>query len=141
MFELDLEKMLKASEQHLADTNRLQERTAELIGRAESADGRVTVEWNGEGLHRIEIDPRAMRLGADQLSELIVETSREAKADLERRSGELMKEIFGEDGDPMSAVPDQEEMQSKMDELQDMFGDTMKDTTALLEQLRRTFEK
>lgn len=141
MFDADLEKILRASEQHLSDSKRLQERIGKITGRAKSADGRVTVHWDGEGLNKLELDPRAMRMTSADLAEAIATTAQQAKQDLDRQSDALMEEVFGPEHNPLNATPSQEEMESKLDELQDMFGDTLKDVTNVMEQLRKAFGK
>lgn len=47
-------------------------RLADMVGRAESPDGRVGLGFSPEkGLTGVRIDPRAMRMGSEELAELI----------------------------------------------------------------------
>lgn len=140
MTEFDFEAILKASERQAARSQDLAEKAAELVGRAESPDGRVTVEWTDDkGLAALRIDPRALRLPAEELAELIMATARAAKDDLRTQADALAEELFGPDGDPMRMLEDPAAVQAKIEEVQEVFHGTLRDTTAILENLRRTF--
>lgn len=139
MNEFDFEEFLRASERRAAKAQELAQKSAELVGRAESPDGRIEVEWTHErGLAGLRIDPRAMRLPSTELAELIVTTAQAAKDDLQAQADELTEELFGPGGNPLEMLEDPEAVQAKIEELQDVFHGTLRDTTALLENLRRT---
>lgn len=136
--EFDFEEILRASERHVAKSEELQRRSAALVGRAESKDGRVSVGWTDNGLSDLIIDPRAMRLGSGELATEIVKTTERAKADLARQQKELSDEVLGPDNfDPLSSLPDAEALQSTVQQMQSMLNGTLNDTSAILDQLRK----
>lgn len=140
MTEFDFEKMLSASERNVARHEEAQRRAADLVGRAQSPDRRVTVESTGQdSLSKLELDPRAMRMSSAELAEVIMATAREAKKDLQRQGDALRNELFGADGDPMEAVPDQETIQATTEDMKAVFNGTLEDTSRLLDQMRKEF--
>ncbi|TNY36601.1 YbaB/EbfC family nucleoid-associated protein [Thermomonospora catenispora] len=139
MNEFDFGEFLRASERQAAKSQELTRKSAELVGRAESPDGRVEVEWTHErGLAGLRIGPRAMRSSSTELAELIVTTAQVAEDDLRAQADALTEELFGPDGDPLEVLEDPEAVQDKIKELQDGFHGTLQDATALPENLRRT---
>ncbi|WP_158581686.1 YbaB/EbfC family nucleoid-associated protein [Actinomadura spongiicola] len=139
--EFDFEKILRASERQLADTEKLKSRTAELVGRAESADGRVTIGWGPSGdLAELHIDPRAMREGSEKLAEIIVEVAQAAKQDLQRQLDELTGELFGA-ANPADLQPDPAELKETIAGIQDLFTGGLRDANKIFEQMRRNFER
>ncbi|RKS68786.1 YbaB/EbfC DNA-binding family protein [Actinomadura pelletieri DSM 43383] len=139
--EFDFEKILRASERQLADTEKLKARTAELVGRAESADGRVKIGWGPSGdLAELRIDPRAMREGSESLAEIIVEVARAAKQDLQRQLDELTGEVFGT-ANPADLQPDPAELKETIAGIQDLFTGGLRDANKIFEQMRRNFER
>jgi DNA-binding protein YbaB len=140
--EFDFEAMLKASERQAAQAEEFARKAAELVGNAESPDGRVRVQWQDDkGLAGLEIDPRAMRLPAEDLAGLITETAQRAKRDLRAQADELTAELFGPGGDPMSLMADPAQVQAKIEEVQSVFDGSLRDVTALMDDLRKSFGK
>lgn len=136
----DFEEILRAAERQVANAAELESRTADMLGRAESADGRITVTWSPGGeLAGLEIDPRALRDGSEKLAETVVEVAREAKRDLQRQLDELTSELFGAEGKPTEAQPDPEELQETIDGIQDLFTGGLRDANKLLDQMRKNF--
>lgn len=136
--EIDFEEILKASERHIAKSQELQERASAIVGRAQTDDGRIIVDWTGDGISGLTIDPRAMRLGSDVLAAEIMKTATLAKEDQTRRQQQLREEVLGPDEfDPISAIPDTEAVQSTVQQMQDMINGTVNDTSAILDQLRK----
>ncbi|MEU6712079.1 YbaB/EbfC family nucleoid-associated protein [Nonomuraea sp. NPDC046802] len=83
---------LAARMEGLEEVNRLIEASK---GRGESAGGHVTVEVSATGgLASLRIDPRAMRLGSERLTEAITEAFRKAEEDAAGRSFEAAKTLF-----------------------------------------------
>jgi DNA-binding protein YbaB len=138
--EFDFEAMLKASEGQAAKAEEFARRAAELVGRAESPDARIRVEWDDDkGVAGLEIDPRALRMPAGDLAEVILATAQAAKRDLRSQADELTRELFGPDGDPMSLLQDPAEVQAKIEEVRSVFDGSLRDATALMEDLRKSF--
>ncbi|MET7337625.1 YbaB/EbfC family nucleoid-associated protein [Nonomuraea sp. NPDC005650] len=67
----------------------------ETRGRGESAGGQVVVELKPTGsLASLRIDPRAMRLGSQALTDAIVEAFRQAEEDVTGQSYDLARTVF-----------------------------------------------
>ncbi|MGN9842084.1 YbaB/EbfC family nucleoid-associated protein [Nonomuraea sp. H19] len=70
-------------------------RLEETRGRGESAGGQVAVELTPTGsLAALHIDPRALRMGSQALSEALLEAFRRAEEDVASQSFELAKTLF-----------------------------------------------
>jgi DNA-binding protein YbaB len=64
----------------------------DVVGQAASTDDKVRVRVSASGqLVGLHIDPRAMRLGSQELAETITELSRRATEDAARRVMELTR--------------------------------------------------
>ncbi|WP_246365650.1 YbaB/EbfC family nucleoid-associated protein [Nonomuraea rhodomycinica] len=82
---------------------RMQEQLAELRGQGEAANGNVRVEVApGGALLGVKIDPRAMRLDSEELSEAIMDAFTRAAEDAARRMSDIVEpltdrvEVFNE---------------------------------------------
>ena len=112
----------------------MHERLAELVGTAASEDGRVRAECTVAATPaKLEIDPRAMRLGSQDLAETISAVIREASTDLRRKMHETMTESFG--GKGLQEGIDQ--ARSRANETMAAFQKAAKDATSQVEGLRR----
>lgn len=93
---------LRAVEQHANGMRAAKKRIAVLEGRAEAEEGRIRVTWvAGRGLGDLRIDPRAMRLGSDELAEAIKGAITSAMTDLQRQ----VDAVMGEELIPRSTEP------------------------------------
>lgn len=70
----------------------LQEKLAEIVGHGEAAEGMVRVDADRQGrMTSLEIDPRVYRkLGSEELSDAVLEASREASAQVDKQVAEAM---------------------------------------------------
>lgn len=94
-----IESTIRSAHEKLERAGELQELIASVVGTAESQDGRIRVECtNGDPLHTLQIDPRAMRMGSEGLAETIQTVVREAVQDLRNRSQLAVQEKFGGQG-------------------------------------------
>jgi DNA-binding protein YbaB len=113
-------------------------RLADMVGRAESPDGRVGLGFSPEkGLTGVRIDPRAMRMGSEELAELVEQLSKEAVADLERQKREAADEVYEEDAQKVKQPLDPAAMQDALRDMNDAFSGVSRDATALMDQLRK----
>jgi DNA-binding protein YbaB len=135
---LDIERLLRISEEHSAKVKELQERSAELQGCAETKDRRikVTCTVNG-GVTDIAIDPRAMRMPAETFAETLKTLIHEANADLQRQLSDLMSETYGEDANPMKLMQDQEAVQERIQAAAASFDRTLDDAMGELERIAK----
>jgi DNA-binding protein YbaB len=71
----------------------------DVVGQAASTDDKVRVRVSASGqLVGLHIDPRAMRLGSQELAETITELSQRATEDAARRVMELTRPYLETDG-------------------------------------------
>jgi DNA-binding protein YbaB len=135
---LDLEKLIRVSEEQSARVQEMQERAAELTGVASSKDGRITVTCtvNG-GVTDIQIDPRAMRMPAADFAETLKTLIREATADLHRQLSGLMAETYGEDANPMALAQNQEAVQQKIQDAAAAYDRTLDDAMSELQRIAK----
>jgi DNA-binding protein YbaB len=140
--EIDPEMLFRETRSQFDQVADMQRAMAELRGRAESQDGRVRAVYSQDaGLADVELDPRAMRMSAAELAELIVQVSGEAKRDLERQMKELMDETL----DRQDVTPDDlkdmfEEPSGLTETLGSMgriFEGATKEVEGILDQIRR----
>jgi DNA-binding protein YbaB len=135
---LDIEKLVRLSEEHSARVKEMQERAAELKGHAESKDRRITVTCTTSGgVSDIDIDPRAMRMPAAEFAETLKTLIREANADLQRQLSELMAETYGEAANPMALVQNQEAVQERIQQAAAAYDRTLDDAMSELERIAK----
>ncbi|GAA3812108.1 hypothetical protein GCM10022226_35950 [Sphaerisporangium flaviroseum] len=137
---IDVEKLLNQSQQQFARLEELQERTSALVGEAQDKDGLVTVEYAGDGLRDLRLNPRAMRLASADLADLIKSVAREAAKDLERQTTELMGEVFGEEDNPMKLLNDPDAAMAKIRDAEKAYNRTFEDVMGDLEEIRRRLQ-
>lgn len=135
---LDLEKLIRVSEEQSARVQEMQERAAELTGVAVSKEGRikVTCTVNG-GITDIQIDPRAMRMPAADFAETLKTLIRDANADLHRQLSELMAETYGEGANPMALAQNQEAVQKKIQDAAAAYDRTLDDAMSELQRITK----
>ena len=126
-----IEDAMRAAKDNLARMGDLQETLASLVGVAESEDGRVRAESDSaSGLKKLTIDPRAMRLGSEELAETITGVVVEAMADLRRQSQEAVQQVMGE------KKRDPKDAKARIDEARASFDRIAVDAQSEMERLR-----
>jgi DNA-binding protein YbaB len=135
---LDIEKLIRVSEEHSAKVKDMQERAAELKGRAETDDRRIKVTCTATGgVSDIDIDPRAMRMPAKDFAETLKRLIHEAQADLHRRLSELMAETYGEAANPMALAQNQEAVQERIQQAAAAYDRTLDDAMTELQRIAK----
>lgn len=135
---MDFNEVLRNSRERMAKVSEARERLAGLAGHAESTDGRIKVTSTSQDpLAELHIDPRAMRMGSEELSAAIRQVSRLAREDLDRQANEITREVYGDDDNPMDALRDPEQLKKNLTEMQEMFGKAGNDARAMIDQLRQ----
>ncbi|MFC7587823.1 YbaB/EbfC family nucleoid-associated protein [Nonomuraea antimicrobica] len=98
--------MFREAQQHFVQAQELQQRISAAVGRAQARNRLVAVDFNGEGIVKLELDPRVMRMPSADLADLIVATSRDAARDFQRQVNGLMGAMFGENDDLAALISD-----------------------------------
>jgi DNA-binding protein YbaB len=138
--DFDLEKLLRDAQQRAAKMMAIRERTSRLTGQAESSSGHVRVTSSADDpVAELHIDPRAMRMPAEDLSAAIRATIAEARRDLDRQIEELTAFEYGESMNPLEAMKNKESMKRTLGEVQGMFEKTGRETRSMIDQLKRDF--
>jgi DNA-binding protein YbaB len=87
----EIERLLAQFNADVAQVEQLRDRITEVRGRGEAADGRVVAETAPTGaLVGLTIDPRAMRLGSDELAAAILEAAGAAARNAEEEMTDLV---------------------------------------------------
>lgn len=135
---MDFNEVLRNSRERMAKVSEARERMTGLTGRAESTDGRIKVGSTSEDpLAELEIDPRAMRMGSEELAAAIRQTTRLARADLDRQAKEIIDELYAGDQNPMDVLRDSDQLKKNLGDMQEMFGKAGDDAQAMIDQLRK----
>jgi DNA-binding protein YbaB len=131
---IDVDKVLREAQGQQARIQQMQERIAELVGRASDESGLVTATFTAaEGLADLEIKPRALAPGSQELAKTIKQVIQEASADLQAQMRAVMREVFP---DHESAL-DKDAAIAKAQEAKDAFDRVMTDAMGELEQIRK----
>ncbi|MEV0403933.1 YbaB/EbfC family nucleoid-associated protein [Actinoallomurus sp. NPDC050550] len=142
VFGLDIAGLADQAQDQASKAAELQRRISGLVGHAETADGRIRLSFSpDEGLSELRIDPRAMRLGSEELAETIRELTRQAMRDLAGRKQEAARELFGIDFEPEAAKPDPEAMRRALHGVSAVVESTGQEMLTLVERLRRGVER
>jgi DNA-binding protein YbaB len=135
---MDFNEVLRNSRERMAKAGEARERMTGLTGRAESTDGRIKVASTAEDpLAELQIDPRAMRMGSEELAAAIRRVARLARQDLDRQAQEITDEVYGDDQNPMDMLRNPEEMKKNLADMQEMFGKAGDNAQAIIERLRQ----
>ena len=135
---LDVDRLVGEAQQRFAKMRDLQERMSELRGQAQTEDGRIRATYTAAGgLTELHLDPRALRMGSEELAERIVWVIGEAARNLHEQNREAMSEVFGPDGDPMNYLTDRQAMEERATEMRQNFDRTMNDVVGELDRVRK----
>ncbi len=122
---------------YFGKTLEVQKRLSSLVGRASSGDGRVSVGFTTAGaLTELRTDPRAMRMGADELTRTLLDLAAEAQADLKRQTEEIVSEAYG-DQNPAEMFRDPEKFGENLRVMRDAFSGAMGESVTALNDLKR----
>ncbi|WP_018653692.1 YbaB/EbfC family nucleoid-associated protein [Actinomadura flavalba] len=109
-------------ERQMGDFAKMQEAIKAAVGRGEAADGRVVAEFRSEGgLTRLDLDPRALRLPAAELSGAIQTAVNAASADLQAQIQAASTAMFTPTGDPEQPLDPAKALES-LDKLSNGFA-------------------
>ncbi|WP_180903191.1 YbaB/EbfC family nucleoid-associated protein [Nonomuraea indica] len=132
----NLERLVRESEESV---RRLADATAELeaiSGTGRSRSELVSAEVdNGGGIRRVAIDPRAMRLGSEELSEQVCEAVRAAQEDVQRQGLELLTLAVG--ADATRAAVDLDALQRQLQDVQSTFARSVDASAAVVDRISR----
>jgi DNA-binding protein YbaB len=135
---IDVNQLARQLREQTAQAAELQQAIAGLVGHAESEDGLVRLGFSPTGgLTELSIEPRAMRMGSDNLARLITDLFRQAMADLDRQKQEVARETLGDNFDQAAARPDAKAMEGALKGMSETVESAGQNITALMEQLRR----
>jgi DNA-binding protein YbaB len=132
----DFERFLRDAERNMAKAGELKDRIADVVGRGDAADGKIRAEFNStEGLARLDLDPRALRMPSEELSEEIRNAVNAASKDFQTQLGQATQAMFGLPDDPMSLMQDPASDMGKVEaharaqaaQMGDAFAGQMKD--------------
>lgn len=124
--------LLRWVQERMTRSRQLRERGRELVGRAQNDDDTIEAAFTPDaGLQQLTINPRAMRMSADDLAAEIVRVAAAARDDYARQRGELADEL-GVDG----IAPDPEQAQADVHAVVEQYRRGAGDMQALIERYR-----
>ncbi|MFI7698236.1 YbaB/EbfC family nucleoid-associated protein [Nonomuraea sp. NPDC049480] len=136
---IDIDKLLKGTEQQFARLEEFQRNLDSYVGRAEDENGMVTVEYDHQGVRELELHPKAMRLGSAELAELIKIALADASADFQNQINAAMGEMFGGEDDSMR-LSDPAAALNKIKEVEALHDRAFVDVMGQLDRIRRRME-
>lgn len=123
------ETAMKDAEGRLAKLQSIRTDLGELVGRAEAADGLVSVEWTPQGLADLHLDPRALRLPSADLAEQIKQAIAAATAELREKTRAALEAAGVAAGPP----PSPEEVQAQLRQLREQMVTTGRASAAAID--------
>jgi DNA-binding protein YbaB len=125
------ERFQRDMERNVGDFSKMQDRIKEAVGKGEAADGRIVAEFRAEGgLTGLTLDPRALRMPSEELSEEIREAvntaSRDFQAQIRAAGSEMFTMDQDQDQDPAKAM-DPSAALASLDKIANCFAGQMKD--------------
>jgi DNA-binding protein YbaB len=123
-------------EQRLARIQEIQEATVSAVGQATSEDERIKVSYTeAEGVRKIELDPRALRMASEDLGDEIARLVNDARKDAQQQVQRLVQESA------QDASVDPQEFLAKMPDIERSIGDLMQETQTMTTQLMDLVER
>ncbi|MEU8799011.1 YbaB/EbfC family nucleoid-associated protein [Spirillospora sp. NPDC048819] len=122
-----VERYQRDMQAQMGEFAKIQESIQAAIGRGEAADGRIVAEYKAQGgLTKLDMDPRAMRMPAAELSEAIREAVNAAAQDFQKNVREASAAVFPMTEDPQKAA-DPSAALASLDKLANGFAGQMKE--------------
>ena len=122
------ERFIRDAESQMSKAEELKARMAEVVGRGESADGRVIAEFQSDGgLTALDLDPRTLRLSSGELSLEIRAAVNAAASDFQQKLSQVGGELFGGTDDDARKLADPKKALAEAEKLGNDFAVQMKD--------------
>jgi hypothetical protein len=132
----DPEFLARDTDRLFDQVNRTREKASAIVGKAESADGRVKAEYTSQdGVRNLELDPRALRAGSAELAETIMSVIAQARADFAAQGREVLAEGVAES--PITPRTLNETGKAA----EQMLDESLRNSMELVEQLRGLLRK
>ncbi|GAB3399852.1 YbaB/EbfC family nucleoid-associated protein [Flindersiella endophytica] len=138
----DADDMLRSAQGRMAQVEDMQRRMAEIVGSAVSEDERISVAFSeANGLQKLDLDPRAMRLASDDLSAEIIRLVNVAREDAQAQTQQLVAEMIG------GGAPDPEQLLGQLPAFEESMAEILRDTeqmgidiTDIVERMQRQID-
>ncbi|TYK43712.1 YbaB/EbfC family nucleoid-associated protein [Actinomadura decatromicini] len=123
----DFERYQRDMQQQMGDLTKMQESIKAAVGRGEAADGRIVAEYRSEGgLTKLDLDPRALRLPAVELSDAIRTAVNAAAQDFQTKVREASSSMFDLPDDPQKTM-DPAKALASLDKIANGFAGQLRD--------------
>ncbi|HXA61638.1 MAG TPA: YbaB/EbfC family nucleoid-associated protein [Streptosporangiaceae bacterium] len=131
---IDVDKLLREAQGQQARMQEMRERLAELVGHASDESGLVTATYTtAGGLTDLELKPRALAQGSQDLAATIRQVVQDASNDLQEQIRATMADVFPDHKSPL----DPEAAMEKAKEAQAGFDRMMTDAMGELDKIRK----
>lgn len=132
----DLDRLGAQADQAMRRLAESADALSEITGAGEAADGLVRAAVDGGGaLQSVVINPRAMRMAAEQLAEAVTAAVTAAQQDAQRRTNELLTSVMGEHSVPTGL--DAEAMRKQFGQFGELFSRGLGEEYDGLQAIRR----
>ncbi|HEX2314105.1 MAG TPA: YbaB/EbfC family nucleoid-associated protein [Thermomonospora sp.] len=132
----DLDKLSAQADQAMRRLAESAEALTEVVGEGEAADGLVRAVVDGGGaLRSVDLNPRAMRMGSEELGRAVTVAVTAAQADAQRRVQELLTAAMGEHEAPTRL--DSEALRRQFGQFGEMFSRSLGEEYDGLQAIRR----
>lgn len=134
-YDSDLQHLLDRNGERLRRLREIQGELSELTGQGRDEGGVVTATVNAQsGLVGLHIDPRAMRLPSEDLSERVLAAVEAAGVDLRGRIEQVLREGLGDDIGTLDSLLDPRSMEKTFAAVQES---TQQSFDQILDEARR----
>lgn len=138
----DADDMLRSAQGRMAQVEDMQRRMAEIVGTAVSEDERISVAFSeANGLQKLALDPRAMRLASEDLAAEIIRLVNVARTDAQEQTQQLVAEMIG------GGAPDPQQLLEQMPAFEESMAEILRDTeqmgidiTDIVERMQRQID-
>jgi DNA-binding protein YbaB len=136
----DPESIARAQREQMSRLQDMQEKLGQLVGRAESEDGRISLSFSEpQGLHDLHLDPRVLRLPSEEIAATIERLVNEARADLKQQTAEAAQETFGDAMNPQTLLANMPQMEAGLGEIMKAAKESSNDIAAMAQRLMQAF--
>ncbi|GAA3471599.1 YbaB/EbfC family nucleoid-associated protein [Nonomuraea roseola] len=132
----NFERMARESEESVRRLEEMSQEITSVTGTGESRSGLVVARTDHGGmLDSVRLDPRAMRMGSEELAEELVEAVRAAQQDAQRQGEELLSHALS--GEATREPFDLAALQRRLQDIHDTFGQSVDRAYSTVDRLSR----
>jgi hypothetical protein len=133
-----VDRMIAETQRSLGGLDEVYQQVLTVQGFAQDPEKLVTVECSSQGVTGLEINPRALRWGAQRLSDTILELIGASLADLQAKSAAILAERWGEA--PMALTQEGNPAEVRLEDAMEAYDRAMEDAMDQLNRIERRLD-